>query len=215
MMVSNHLKKIFIKASLLFTTLFSLCGCFELGEYENEGQYFDYFPIVELMDMHKSTEDYAVEDYFYTEEGINEFESEIPYKEYLYLSIQTKEKVLLDEVNLSFCSNEKCELQVSVFILDTMPLTIRGYDDPEFDEEENKIEYDDPMTPLVSKTVYLSANKWTSTYVIDRPKNNFIEVQKDQYIVLRFENNSWLGKEQNLPLVSFTTTNLLIRTQGS
>lgn len=211
----NLFKKIIKKFTLATLVLLSLSGCYELGEFESDEQYFKYFPSVELIDKDKSRESYSVEDYFYTEEGINEYQSDVPYKEYLYLFVKVDNDFRLNELNLSFCSEQDCALEVSIYILDSIPSNIRGYDDPLYDEEGNVIEYDDPMEALDTKIIYLDANKWTSSYLIDKSRNEYIAIDKGQYIVLRFENNSFVGKEKGLPLATFTTTNLLIRTQGS
>lgn len=215
MMESKRLKNLIIKTSILSTILISLCGCFELGEYESDEEYFECFPNVELIDLNKDKQTYSVEEYFYTEEGVNDFKCDIDAKEYLYLAVQVKKDLLIDEVNLSFCCPIDCALNVSVFIVDTLPSKIRGYDDPANDEEENPIEYDDPTEVFASKYVYLSAGEWNSTYLINQSRNDLISVNKDQYILLRFENNTWLAKENGEPSVAFKTTNLLIRAQGS
>ena len=214
MMECNILTKIVKRITLVILVLTSLCGCYELGDYE-EDEYFEYFPNVELIKKDKSTSNYSVKEYFYTKEGINDFISNIPYSNYLYLVVQVKKDLLLNEFNLSFCSDQDCQLEVSVFILDSVPNDIRGYDDPLYDDSDNLIQYDDPIEALNNKTIFLNANKWTSSYLIDMSRYEYITVNKDQYIVLRFENNSFIGKEKGLSLATFTTTNLLIRAQGS
>lgn len=195
--------------------LLAVCGCYELGDFDSNEYYYECFPTVSLIDKNKIIQNYEVEEYFYTEEGINEYKSDVPYKEYLYFYVQVKKDMLLDEFNLSFCSNQDCVLEISVFILDSFPTNIQGYDDPSYDEENNKIEYGDPVDALDTKVLNLTAEKWLSTYMINRPRNDLMAINEGQYIVLRFENNSFLGKEKGLSLVTFTTTNLLIRAQGS
>lgn len=211
MKASSFLKK----ASIIILASLSLCGCFELGDFESDEEYFECFPSVELIDKNKSSDNYSVKDYFYTEEGINDYISNIPYAQYLYLAVQVNKDLLLDELLLSFCSQEDCKLEISVFISENIPSNIRGYDDPLYDENNEKINYDDPIEALDTKILYLNANKWTSSYLIDRSRNNYLSLSKGKYIILRFENNSFVGKEKNLTLSTFTTTNLLIRTQGS
>lgn len=211
MKASSFLKK----ASIIILASLSLCGCFELGDFESDEEYFECFPSVELIDKNKSSDNYSVKDYFYTEEGINDYISNIPYAQYLYLAVQVNKDLLLDELLLSFCSQEDCKLEISVFISENIPSNIRGYDDLLYDENNEKINYDDPIEALDTKILYLNANKWTSSYLIDRSRNNYLSLSKGKYIILRFENNSFVGKEKNLTLSTFTTTNLLIRTQGS
>ena len=53
MMESNYLKNKIKKVTLISLVSLSLCGCFELGEFEDEQQYFDTFPSVELMEKDK------------------------------------------------------------------------------------------------------------------------------------------------------------------
>lgn len=210
----NFTKKIIHVTTLTILLLLSLCGCYELGDYEEE-EYFEYFPSVMLINKDESSQSYSVEEYFYTEEGINDYISNIPYKEYLYLCIQVNKDLLLNELSLSFCSNQGCVLEVSIFLVDDIPSHIRGYDEPLYDEEDNLINYDDPTIPLATKIISLGANKWVSSYLLDYAKNDYITVTAGQYIVLRFENNSFVGKEKELDLATFTTTNLLIRAERS
>ena len=49
--------------------LLGLCGCFELGEFETDEEYFEYFPSVKLIEKNESSRDYSVKDYFYTEDN--------------------------------------------------------------------------------------------------------------------------------------------------
>ena len=200
---------------LIVLVLLSLSGCYELGDYTSDEAYFEYFPSVELIEKDKSSKSYSVKDYFYTEEGINDYETDVPYKEYLYLAIKVDKDLLLNEFNLSFCGDTDGTLQISIFILDKLPSNIRGYNDPLYDEEGNEIEYDDPTEVFASKVIHLAANEWISAYILNYSKNEYITINQGQYIVLRFENNSFSGKESGLNVISFTTTNLLIRTQGS
>ena len=214
-MMQSNIKNKIKKATLLSLLTISLCGCYELGDYEDDQDYFDTFPSVELIEKDKSSQSYDVEDYFYTKEGINDFVSNIPYKQYLYLNIEVEKDILLNELNLSFCSENDCSLEISVFILDRLPNNIKGYDDPDNNENGESINYDDPTNALFTRNIYLTANSWTSSYLINYSKNDYVALTSGQYIVLRFENNSFVGKEKGLPLATFTTTNLLIRAQGS
>ena len=210
----NFSKRLIHIITLTILLSLSLCGCFELGDYE-EGEYFEYFPSVKLIDKEENGKNYSVEDYFYTEEGVNDFVSDIPYKQYLYLCIQVDKNLLLNELNLSFCSNEECSFEISAFISNDIPNDIRGYDEPLYDDENNLIKYDDPTNPLTTKIIHLNANKWVSSYILNYGRNDYIAINEGQYIILRFENNSFVGKEKGLSLATFTTTNLLIRAERS
>ena len=55
MMESNFLTNKIKKATLISLVSLSLCGCFELGEFEDDQQYFDTFPSVELIEKEQKT----------------------------------------------------------------------------------------------------------------------------------------------------------------
>ena len=207
---SKNLYKIVILILLL-----CLSGCFNLGDFEDDENYFETFEEVTLISLDKTSKSYSTKEHFYTEEGINDYRCEIPQKEYIYAVIEVGNDILLDDLSLSFYSENSGNLYISVFVTDVVPSKIRGYDDKEEDEEGNKVEYDDPVTAITTCVVPLEAGEWRSTMIVDLYKNNYLNVTEGQYILIRFENNSWNGNQNGYSKMKFMLTNLLICAQGS
>lgn len=207
----NHIKLI-----VAFVLLGCLCGCFNLGDFEDEQNYYDTFDEVTLISLDKSIRSYSVEEYFYTEEGVNDYECDVPKGQYIYAAIKVGKEIALDDLSLSFYSDYNDSLYVSVFLVDSIPSSIRGYDDDkDEDDEGNEIVYDDPITPIETGVIPLESGKWRSTMLVDCSKNNYLDVTEGQYILIRFENNSWSGKQNGYSKLEFTLTNLLISAQRS
>jgi hypothetical protein len=186
-----------------------------LGDFEDEQDYFDTFKEVELISFEKAIKGYSTEDYFYTEEGINDYECDIPAGKYIYAAIKVEKDILLDDLSLSFYSDYTDNLYISVFVVDNIPSSIKGYNDKDTDDYGNEIKYDDPITAIKTLVVPLEGGKWRSTMIVDCSKNNYLSITEGQYLLLRFENNSWNGKQNGYSMMDFTLTNLLICAQRS
>ena len=208
---NNHLKLLFA-----FILILCLCGCYNLGDFEDEQDYFDTFKEVKLISLEKTIEVYSTEDYFYTEEGINDYECDIPAKKYIYAAIKVEKDILLDDLSLSFYSESTGNLFISVFVVDVIPSNIRGFDDiKNEDEDGNTIDYDDPVSAIGTCVVPLEAGEWRTTMIVDYYKNNYLSINEGQYLLIRFENNSWIGNQKGYSKMEFMLTNLLICAQGS
>lgn len=207
---NNHLKLLFA-----FILILCLCGCYNLGDFEDDQDYFDTFEEVELISLDKTIKGYSTEDYFYTEEGINDYDCDVPAGKYIYAAIKVEKDILLDDLSLSFYSEYAGTLYISVFLTDVIPSNIKGYDDKNEDDDGNEIAYDDPLTAIKTSVVPLEAGKWRSTMIVDSPKNNYLSITEGQYLLIRFENNSWYGKQNGYSTMEFMLTNLLICAQRS
>lgn len=207
--------KNYLKLAFALIFVLCLCGCFNLGDFEDEQNYFDTFKEVKLISLDKTTKNYSVKDYFYTEEGVNDYECDVPSGEYIYAALKVEKNIILDELSLSFYSNSTENLYISVFLSDNIPSSIRGFDDEATDDEGNEITYDDPTETIDSAIVPLTGKEWRTTMLLNFPKNNGLKINEGQFLLIRFENNSWLGKQNGYNKIDFMLTNLLIRAQRS
>jgi hypothetical protein len=193
-----------------------LTGCFNLGDFEEQEKYYETFKEVKLITLDKTIKSYSTEDYFYTEEGINDYECDIPKEKYIYAAIKVEKDILLDDLSLSFYSESTGNLFISVFVVDVIPSNIRGFDDiKNEDEDGNTIDYDDPVSAIETCVVPLDAGEWRTTMIVDYYKNNYLSINEGQYLLIRFENNSWIGNQKGYSKMEFMLTNLLICAQGS
>lgn len=229
------LKRIFALVLVTFTMLF-FSGCCDLGDFQDIQAYYDSFGDVRLMnqDGDENAKDYSVKDYFYNSKSINDFAGDIVSKDkYIYFILPVQKGFNLAEFSMYLQSEENGTLYFSLFISDSIPENIRKYDDPKFKEkkdDDDKVIYDSEGNPVMEEieygdlleedsiyqgSIFLSSQKWNSftAKLITKQSTeiNKYHVKSGEYIIVRFENNSGLGKDKEYSSLSFSMTNLLIR----
>lgn len=230
---TNTLKRMLTLALMVITvTLFS--GCFDLGKFEDVEDYYSSLGNVTLINQNVSdnAKEYSFKEYFYNEESVNNFGGKIvDQDEYIYLILPVEKGFNLVGFSLYLKSNVNEKVYFSLFISDFIPDKIRKYADPKTEEKQNEnvtnngeesstteeeIQYNDlPIeNSIYQGGVDLIPSKWISftAKVADRHSNNAKKcfVQKGEYIIVRFENNSGLGFDKGYSKVSFSLTNILI-----
>ena len=195
---------------LMLCTVLTLGGCDDLGEYEDEDDYYETFGDILLIDSAGEDESYSVEDYFYNESSREDFlvsddgkYGGVPTAEYLYMAIPVKCDIVMDSLALYVLGDSEQGLYFSVYITDGIPSKIRKPGDP-FSETvdkdgetvEEEIKYDDPnpKSSLCDSVYYFDGNEWDAFLVEifkeDGVSKDSISVKKDQYILIQFRNNS-------------------------
>ena len=181
--------------------------------------------------------DYSVKDYFYNKNTGKNFTygdpkdqesdvgKDIPQLPYVYMVIPLLEDLSMDSVALYFNAQQTCSLEVFFYVVDDLPdggdfTNIRLFGEPEYQQklDDNnetiyeKIEYSDPNDSLMvaKATLQVKTGKWDPLIVDNFDKGNALELKAEQYLLLRFVNNSGANAGEN-PSVAFRVTNLLIR----
>lgn len=217
---------------LLFVAVF-LTGCFDLGKFDTLDSYYSAFSDVKLINQSKISKSYSFEDYFYNEQSFNYFGGDIVDEdEYIYFALPVQQDFELVEFAMNLQSSKTGNIHFSIYIVNTLPSIIRTYSDP-----KQKQKLDDNNEPVVDEngnpvfediiyddlkkddskyfgTVSLKQNKWGSFMVKLTDKQNSksgIKVEKEQYIVVKFENNSGLGFDEGYEKQSLKMTNVLVR----
>lgn len=192
-----------------------LCGCDDLGVYEDPQQYYDSFGSICLIGGEREDDEYpraeySVEEYFYNTASREDFleddsgvYSGVPEKEYIYMAIPLRADLCLDSIALYLRSSQDVVIYVSAFLVDEIPEKIRGIGDPAFEvgeedgvEVEEPIVYDDPPRQecLADTTVLLEAGKWGSflmdSFLINGSYSQTVSAESGQYVLLLFRNNS-------------------------
>lgn len=224
-----------VAALALTSSMIFLSGCFDLGDYEDEEEYYATFGDVGLISQSGIPTYYSIKDYFFNEESVNDFDGDIvPAEEYIYLTFRANEALRLDSLALFVYTESGETIHYSVFISQSLPVNIRAYDAPAYEQETDEngnplykedgtpvmkeIEYGDPsVEDAVSVgTLYATGKEWSS-FTVDYWKTSSsssskeIDVSNGEYILVRFENNSGGGRDAGYGRVSFRTTNLLVR----
>ena len=213
-MLLNRFKKIILAFSILL--IFTLVGCADLGDFENIQDYYNSFGEITLSVSNDDHSTYTVED-FYNEESQEDFTTIVEMNEYVYFSVEVSKTMEVDTFSMFFLGQTKETLSISIFVVDSIPTNFREYDEPLEDGDGNQIEYDDPEESEIIANVSLSVKteEWNSfsadEFFIDGVNKSAINIESGKFILIRFNNNSYIGKENSLNKVSFKMTNMMIR----
>lgn len=180
MLTKIFLKRVFPLIVAVLTAV-TFTGCFDLGEFESEEDYYNSFGDVRLVyqnpestDKDVKTCDYSVRDYFYNSKTGNDFEygdpdddqpdegKDIPSLPYVYMALPIKDDFVLDSIALYFKSSVKGLLKIELYLVDTLPsggnfTNVKLFGDPE--RQEKLDENGDPVldeegNPVLEPVVY-------------------------------------------------------------
>ena len=157
MVIKIFLKKL-IPLIVAVVMAVTFTGCFDLGDFENEEDYYEAFGDVKLVYQdHESlikdinTSDYSVEDYFYNANTGNDFTygnpdddipdegKDIPQLAYLYMAIPMDKSLNIDSFALFFNSTVTGGLKIEFYLVDDLPGgggfdNVKIFGDPEYRE---------------------------------------------------------------------------------
>lgn len=198
----------------MFMSVVLLTGCADLGDFEDIDDYYNSFGEVTLSVTNSNKHTFDVQE-FYNEESQEDFSTDVQFEEYVYFSVKVLKPMEMDTFSMYFLGNSEVLLQMSIFVVDELPASFREYDDPAEDEEGNPIEYDDvdEANKIKDVNLLLKTDQWNSFSVetFGEEDDSKINVNDGQFIVIRFNNNSFIGKELSLDKVSFKMTNMMVR----
>lgn len=196
---------------MMFFMFFS--GCYDLGDFKDTAAYYETFNKANLVDQTLVKTEYSIQDCFYNNETIDKNKCFIEEAEYIYFATQTSKDLSFCAISLGVCSGVSKTLNASIFVFDNLDAFVDFERDIEdyliqHPEEYGYLEEDAFLpvgTKVAKKSLNLKPNVWDYIYV--DPIN--YQLLKDQFIVVRFDNNSKFncGKDQNIAL---KITNLLI-----
>lgn len=171
----------------------AICGCDDLGAYEDPEEYYNSFGDIVLIDgATKDSEEYSVEEYFYNKESREDFlEGEdgayqgVEFGDYVYMAIPFESNIDMDTLALFVRSQDDVTVYINVFVSDDIPSAWRAISDNEIsqdgsgdasdeeadtetDTETEEPVYDDPdaETRIGEIVVHLKKGKWSS-FVLD------------------------------------------------
>ena len=215
----------------------ALCGCEDLGEYDDTQEYYNSFGDIILIDE-TSREGYSVADYFYNKESREDFlEGDdgaykgVEHSDYVYVAIPLESSIDMDTLALYIQSQEDVTVYINVYVTNTIPSKwkpVTGNVKNINEKADTLYDDPDPQTRIGECTVHLEKGKWGS-FLLDRFNLNgtaqkSIQIKEDQYVLLQIRNNSgvrvynaekqaYVDPQTGLELqkAEITMTNLLIR----
>ena len=130
MRIKIFLKKL-VSISVAAILAAALVGCFDLGDFSDEADYYAAFGDVRLVYQNPNTkekdvekEDYSIQDYFYNKNTGEDFAygdpkdedpdegKDIPQLSYVYMAIPVQRDMRVDSVALYFNALQTCSLEV-------------------------------------------------------------------------------------------------------
>ena len=171
----------------------AMCGCDDLGAYEDTEQYYDCFgDVVFINAATGEVDDYSVEDYFYNEDSREDFLAGedgaykgVEHGEYVYVAIPFESTIDMDALALYIQSTTDVTVYINVFLTDEIPSawrplvddnmtenesdgTEKDSSDDSSDESEEEETYDDPDpdTRIGEIAINLKQEVWNS-FVLD------------------------------------------------
>jgi len=115
----------------------ALCGCDDLGVYEDTAEYYDAFGDVIMIDGEsKKAEGYSVSKYFYNEESRDNFLVDdngdyhgVEYGKYVYIAIPFEKDIDVDSLALYIQSLEDAEIYMKFYVVNKIPVNFRPIGD--------------------------------------------------------------------------------------
>lgn len=165
MHIKIFLKK-FMAISVAAFISVALVGCFDLGDFKDEADYYDSFGDVCLVfqnpeeeEKDVKTKEYSVKDYFYNKNTGNHFTygdpkdedpdegKDIPQLPYVYMAIPVERDLNVDALVLYINATQTCSLDVFVYVVEDLPdggdfTGVRLLEEPEY---RQKFDGDTPM----------------------------------------------------------------------
>ena len=179
-------KTLFLILSLVIA--FSISGCFDLGSFENDEDYYDTFGEVRLVYFDNDqvqTKDYSVRDYFYNNNTVEDFVygdptddeedvgKDIPLLPYVYLAVQINKSLQLDSFSL-YMQGSTVNASLSMFLVDELPdggdfTDIRNCGDPEYSQKEDEggnLVFDEEGNPVYDENKPISYSDPTNDSLV-------------------------------------------------
>ena len=128
----------------------ALCGCEDLGAYEDTEEYYSSFGDVVLIGGTTRDEDeYSVSKYFYNEESREDFLAGedgaykgVEHSDYVYMAIPFKSTIDMDSLALFLMSHEDVTVYINFYVTDEIPSEWRSIQDNEVKDETDGTESD-------------------------------------------------------------------------
>ena len=149
-MTSNKVIKSLFVLCITAILWVALCGCEDLGAYEDTEEYYSSFGDVVLIGGTTRDEDeYSVSKYFYNEESREDFLAGedgaykgVEHSDYVYMAIPFQSTIDMDSLALFLMSHEDVTVYINFYVTDEIPSEWRSIQDNEVKDETDGTESD-------------------------------------------------------------------------
>lgn len=142
-MVLKNLVKTCIALCISAVLATALCGCDDLGEYEDAEQYYGSFESVYLLsDDDVDGEKFSVAEYFYNDDSRENFLTDeegnydgVDHNDYVYMAIPFENDIVVDTLALYLHSNDDVTVYINVYVTDKIPTAWKPLSDNKIPDE--------------------------------------------------------------------------------
>ena len=129
--------KAFVAACITAILVIAVCGCEDLGAYENTEEYYATFgDVIFLGGAAKDGKKYSVEEYFYNEESREDFLTDdngvyrgVEHSDYVYVAIPLKKDIEMDSLAMFLQAKTDGTLYINVYVTDKVPANWKKIDE--------------------------------------------------------------------------------------
>ena len=165
----------------------AVCGCEDLGAYDDTAEYYDCFGNIIFVDgVTGDYSDYSVEDCFYNKESKENFLAGengeymgVPHDYYEYVAIPVESTIDMDTLALYIQADDKATVYISIYVADKIP----DEDDTSTDTETTGAQSESPdisNTATEGQSAPLDEEKGNESDMGGDPDNTIIETERTE-----------------------------------
>ena len=138
----------------------ALCGCEDLGEFEDPEEYYNSFGDVVFMGgIAETGKPYSIEEYFYNEESRDDFLMNddgvyvgVEHSDYVYVAIPFTRDIEMDSLALYLQAKSSVTLYINVYITDKLPKNWKEIEESETLDDESTKAADESLEDKLEET---------------------------------------------------------------
>lgn len=186
-MRSKSIINAFVVLCITAILAIAVCGCEDLGAYDDTAEYYDCFGNIIFVDgVTGDYSDYSVEDCFYNKESKENFLAGengeymgVPHDYYEYVAIPVESTIDMDTLALYIQADDKATVYISIYVADEIP----DEDDTSTDTETTDAQSESPdvsNTAAEGQSAPSEEGKGSEPDMGGDPDNTIIETERTE-----------------------------------
>jgi hypothetical protein len=196
-MRSKSIINAFVVLCITAILAIAVCGCEDLGSYDDTSEYYDCFGNIIFVDgVTGDYSDYSVEDCFYNKESKENFLAGengeymgVPHDYYEYVAIPVERTIDMDTLALYIQADDKATVYISIYVANEIP----NEDDTSTDTETTGAQSessDVSDTAAEGQSAPLEEGKCSESDMGSDPDNTIIETERTESVSEEAETES-------------------------
>ena len=223
-MMKRTFKHTAFRCGLLVVSSAILSGCFEVNFPDIDSYYNALGNTVEIINtdqagLTSSSKNISVKEFLFNDESVNDIKTAalLDSNYYEYITIHVTEAMNIGDFAIYVKTDLSVQFMMRLFISNECPSasSVRSFaklsKNPLTQEEYS---YSDRLSdPVVELSLTANQGVWSSFYNSLWPESvdpKSVRIEKDQYLIIQFLNNTGYGADLYLKPVSFVPVNLIV-----